>query len=130
MVAAVGNVEDGVEVGRLAGGGEHGRSAPFHVADLGRHMVVGGVLQPGIEVAAGLQVKKSAHILAGGILKGGGLDDGDLAGFSISRSVATLYAFSVDLILAHVVSAPLSLVCINSGIRKLFNLSLPPVLLL
>ena len=102
MVAAVGNIEDGVEVGRLAGGGEHGRSASLHVADLGGHHIVGGVLKPGIEISAGLQVEELAHVLAGGVLKGGGLDNGNLPRLSVAGGVAPLDAFGVDPVVTHV----------------------------
>ena len=104
MVAAVGDVEHGIEVGRLAGGGEHGGGAALHVADLGRHHVVGGVLEPGIEIAAGLQVEQLAHVLAGGILECGGLDNGDLAGLAVARRIAALYALGIDSVIAHVAS--------------------------
>ena len=48
------DVEDGKEGSRLPRGGEHGRRAPLQGADLGGHVVVGGVLEAGVEVAAGL----------------------------------------------------------------------------
>ena len=104
MVTAVGDVEHSIEVGRLAGGGEHGGGAALHVADLGRHHVVGGVLEPGIEIAAGLQVEQLAHVLAGGILECGGLDNGDLAGLAVARRIAALDALGIDGVIAHVVS--------------------------
>ena len=91
MVTAGGNIENGVEGGRLAGGEQHGSGASLQGADLGRHGVVGGVLEAGIELAAGLQIKQLAHILAGGILKGGGLDNGDLAGFAVAGGVTALH---------------------------------------
>ena len=96
MVPAGGDVEHGVEGGRLAGGGEHSRRAALQGRDLGRHRVVGGVLQPGVEVAAGLQVEELAHVAAGSILKGGALNDGHLPGFAIAGGVAALYAFGSD----------------------------------
>ena len=49
---------------------------PLQLADLLGHKVTGGVLQAGVEVAVGFQVEQLAHILAGGIFEGGGLDDG------------------------------------------------------
>ena len=101
MVPTAGDVEDGVEVGRLSGGQEHGRGAPLQGADLGRHHVVGGVLQAGVEVAAGLQVEQLAHLLAGLIAEGGGLDDGDVPGLPVAGAVARVEAVGGDLIIGH-----------------------------
>ena len=101
VVAAAGDVEDGVEVGCLTGGEEHGGAAALQSGDLGRHGVVGGVLQAGIEVAAGLQVKELAHLLAGLIAEGGGLDDGEVAGLPVAGPVAGVEAVGSDLIVAH-----------------------------
>ena len=101
MIAAVGDVEDSVEVGRLAGGGEHRGGSALHVADFCGYHVVGGVLQPGVEVAAGLQVKELAHVLAGGIFKGSGLNNGNLPGLAVAGGVAPLNAFGVDAVIAH-----------------------------
>ena len=101
VVAAAGDVEDGVEVGRLAGGEEHGGAAALQSGDLGRHGVVGGVLQTGVEVAAGLQVEQLAHLLAGLIAEGGGLDDGEVAGLPVAGTIAGVEAVGGDLIVAH-----------------------------
>ena len=96
MLSAGDDVEDGVEGGRLAGGREHGRRAAFQRGDLCRHMVIGGVLQPGVEIAAGLQVEQLAHGLAGLVSEGGGLNDGNVAGLSILRPVAGMKALGAD----------------------------------
>ena len=96
MVPAGGDVEHGVEIGRLAGGGKHGRRAALQGRDLGRYRVVGGVLQPGVEVAAGLQVEEFAHVAAGSVLKGGALNDGYLPGLAVAGGVARLHAFGSD----------------------------------
>ena len=101
VVSAARDVEDGIEVGRLSGGQQHGGGAPLQGADLGRYRVVGGVLQSGIEVAAGLQVEQLAHLLAGLIAEGGGLDDGEIAGFAVAGPVAGVEAVGGDLIIAH-----------------------------
>ena len=90
MVPGIGNVEHGVEIGRLAGTGQHGGGAALQGADLRGDGIAGRVLQAGIEIAGGFQVKEFAHILAGIVLEGGGLDDRDLAGFSVLRRVAAL----------------------------------------
>ena len=101
VVPAGADVEQGEEVGRLAGGGEHGGGAALQLTDLGGHVVVGGVLEAGVEIAAGLQVKELAHVLGGCVLEGGGLDDGDLTGFPIAGGVASLDTFRFDAVIAH-----------------------------
>ena len=60
MVPGTGDVEDGVEVGRLAGGGEHRGGAALQGADPGGDGVAGRVLQAGVEIAFGLQVFNDA----------------------------------------------------------------------
>ena len=101
VVAAAGDVEEGEEVGRLAGGGQHGRGAAFQLTDLGGHVIVGGVLEPGVEITGGLQIEELAHVLAGGVLEGGGLDDGDLAGLAVAGGIAALHTFGFQTIVAH-----------------------------
>ena len=92
VVPALADVEQGQEVGGLPAGGQHGGGAPFQGGDLAGHGVAGGVLQAGVEVAVGLQVEQLAHVLAGVVLEGGGLDDGDLAGLAVAGGVAALHA--------------------------------------
>ena len=104
MVAAVGDIEDGVEVGRLTRGGEHGGSSPLQLTDLGGNIVVGRVLQPSIKITTGLQVKELAHVLAGGVLKSSRLDNGDLPGLSVSGGIAALDTLGIDLIITHKIS--------------------------
>ena len=101
VIAAGGDVEQGEEVGRLTGGGQHGGGAAFQRGDLGRHVVAGGILEPGVEISVGLQVEELAHVLRGGILEGGGLDNGDLAGFTVAGGVAPLDAKSFGTIVLH-----------------------------
>ena len=90
VVSAVHDVEQGEKVGSLAGGGQHGGGAALQGGDLGGHIVVGGVLEAGVEIAAGLQVKKLAHVLGCGVLEGGGLDDGDLPRLAVAGGIASL----------------------------------------
>ena len=111
VVPALADVEQGEEVGRLTGGGQHGGGAALHLRDFRRHIVVGGVLEPGVEVAAGLQIEQLAHVLAGVIFEGGGLDDGNLAGLAVAGGVAALYALGADFVLAHGVSLLISSLC-------------------
>ena len=101
VVAAGGDVEQGEEVGRLAGGGQHGRRAALQGADLGSHIVAGGILKAGVKIAVGLQVKELPHVLAGGIFKSGGLDDGDLPGLAAAGGVASLDADGFRTVIAH-----------------------------
>ena len=97
MVAAAGDIEHRVKAGRLPAGGEHGRAAAFQRADLGRHRIVGGVLQPGVKIPLGLQIKQFAHILAGRIFKGGALDDGNLPGLAVARRIPALHTDTVQM---------------------------------
>ena len=95
------DVENGIEGSSLTGGGKHGRGSPLQGADLGGHMVVGGVLQPGVKISAGLQVEESPHLLAGGVPEGGGLDNGDVPGLSVAGSIARVDTLGTDTVLAH-----------------------------
>ncbi len=90
MITAGGDVEHGVEVGCLAGTGQHSGAAAFHGCDLGGYHVAGGILQARVEIAGGFQVKKLAHILAGCVLKSSALDDGHLPGLAVAGGVACL----------------------------------------
>ena len=96
MISGVGDVEHGVKIRRLAGGSQHCGGAAFQRTDLRGHGVTGRILQAGIEIAGGFQIKQLAHVLAGVVFEGGGLDDGDLAGFSVFRRVAALDAYGFD----------------------------------
>ena len=79
------------EVCGLSAGGKHSGGAAFQLADLFGYHVAGGVLQAGIEIAVCLQIEQLAHVLAGSVLEGGGLDDGDLTGFAVAGGVAALH---------------------------------------
>ena len=96
MIPAGGDVEHGIEIGRLTGGGEHGRRAALQRRDFGCHCVVGGILQPGVEIAAGLQIEELPHVAAGSVFEGGALNDRHLPGFAAAGSIACLYAFGSD----------------------------------
>jgi len=114
MVTGLTEVEQGKEVGCLTAGSQHGGGAALQLADLLGHKVTGGVLQAGVEVAVGFQVKQLAHILAGGIFEGGGLDDGDLAGLAIAGRITALHT---DGITVHC-NILLYWVCPNSTIPR------------
>ena len=89
-------VENGEEVSRLTGGSQHGCCAAFESGKLGGNVIVGGVLQTGVEVAASFQVEELAHVLGGGIFEGGGLNDGNLTGFTIAGGVTSLYTTGIN----------------------------------
>ena len=110
MVPGGAEVEDGEEVGRLAGRGEHGRRAPFQGADLGGHPVQGGVLQTGVEVALGLQVEQGPHGLAALVAEGGALDDGDVPGLPVAGGVASVDALGAFLVILHGFASSLGLI--------------------
>ena len=91
VVARLAEIKQREEVGGLTAAGQHRGRAALQLADLLGHQVAGGVLQTGIEIAVGLQVEQLAHILAGGVFEGGGLDDGDLAGLAVAGRVTALH---------------------------------------
>ena len=64
-------------------------------------MVIGGVLQPGIKITAGLQIKEGPHLLSGGIPEGGGLNNGDVSGLSVAGGIARVDTLGTDTVLAH-----------------------------
>ena len=92
MIAGSGDIENGEEVCGLAGGGQHRGGTALESADLRGDIIVGRILETGVEITGGLQVKELAHILARIVLESGGLDDRDLAGFSVPRGVPGLNA--------------------------------------
>ncbi len=103
MVARAAQVQAGEEVGRLAGRSEHAGYAAFQGGELGGYDVVGGVLQPGIEIAAFFQVEEPAHLVRCFVFKGRTLINGYLARFSLSGVVACMDASCPDsLLLAHI----------------------------
>ena len=91
VVSCLADIEQGKEVCGLSAGGKHSGSAAFQLADLFGYHVAGGVLQAGIEIAVCLQIEQLAHVLAGSVLEGGGLDDGDLTGLAVAGGVAALH---------------------------------------
>ena len=78
MAACLADVEEREEVGRLAGGGQHGRSAALQLCKLRCHIIAGRVLQTRVKIACRLQVEQPAHLLARIVLKRGGLDNRNL----------------------------------------------------
>ena len=92
VVAGLADVEHCVEVGCLAAGGEHASHTAFQRGYLGCHGIVGGILQPCIEIAVFLQVEELGHLVGVVILEGGALDDGRLDGLAVAGLVAGMYA--------------------------------------
>ena len=87
-------------VGGLAGGGQHGRCAALQRGDLGGHIVIGGGSGDGCRNSRWPPGQKLAHVLAGRVLEGGGLDNRDLPGLAVAGGVASLDTGGFDAI-AH-----------------------------
>ena len=83
VVAGFTDVVDGIEVGCLSRGGQHGTHAAFECGNLGCHGVVGRVLQTGIEIAVLFQVEEACHLFAAAIFEGGALVDGEYTRLSV-----------------------------------------------
>ena len=103
MVARVADVEQGKEVGCLAGTGQHTGGAALQFGNLGGDGIAGGVLQAGIKITAGLQVKQLAHIVGAIIFESGALHNGNLAGFAVAGGIAALYAQGIDAVFAGLI---------------------------
>lgn len=92
MVAGGAEVEYGIEVGCLSGGGQDGCDTPFEFGYLGGYGVVCRVCESGIEIAAFLKVEEAGHLFGCGVFEGGALDDGEHAGLAVFRLPASLHA--------------------------------------
>ena len=103
VVARVADVEQGKEVGCLAGTGQHTGGAALQFGNLGGDGIAGGVLQAGIKITAGLQVKQFAHIVGAIIFESGALHNGNLAGFAVAGGIAALYAQGIDAVFAGLI---------------------------
>ena len=91
------------EVGCLAGTGQHTGGAALQFGNLGGDGIAGGVLQAGIKITAGLQVKQLAHIVGAIIFESGALHNGNLAGFAVAGGIAALYAQGIDAVFAGLI---------------------------
>ena len=94
MVSAVCKVEDGEHIGSLSRAGEHCRGSALKCGNLGRNIIIGGILESCIEISACFQIEELTHIFAGVIFKGSALNDGDHAGFAVLGGIARLDTFS------------------------------------
>ena len=57
MAACLADVKQGKKIGRLSGRSKHSCSTTLQCRDLRRHMVIGWILESGIEIAGCLQIK-------------------------------------------------------------------------
>ena len=101
MVAGLADVQAGEEIGGLARRSQHRPHSAFQVGDFRGYMVVGGILEAGIEITAFFEVEQAAHLVGSLIFEGGTLDDRNLSGFSLSGLVARVHAARADALLAH-----------------------------
>ena len=101
MVAGAADIQAGEQIGCLPRGGQHRTHAAFQVGDLGGYVVVGRVLETGVEIPALLQVEQPAHLVGSLIFEGRALDDRNLSGFPFAGLVARLHAARADALLAH-----------------------------
>lgn len=104
MVAAVGDIEDGVEVGRLTRGGEHGGSSPLQLTDLGGNIVVGRVLQPSIKITTASRSKSLPMSSLVAYLKVVDWTMGIWPGSPFPGGIAALDTLGIDLIITHKIS--------------------------
>ena len=110
MVSRLADIEYRIEGSCLAGGRKDSCHASLQIRNLRSHRVVGGILQPGIEIAFLLQVKQPPHLFCGSIFKSGALINGKHPGFSVSRMPPGLNTFCLDSVVAHTLSPLLSAV--------------------
>jgi hypothetical protein len=96
VVTAGCDIKYGKEVCRLTRGGQHSGRAALKSSDACGNGVAGGILETGVEVARCLKVKELAHILAGGIFEGGGLDDGNLSRLTVTGSITALHTLGFN----------------------------------
>ena len=97
VVAAAADVKQCIEISGLSAAGQHPSRTALQPGDFRRHIVIGGILEPGIEITACLQVEELSHILTGVVFERSALNDGNLTGLPVSRRVAALYTYTADL---------------------------------
>lgn len=103
VVACLADVEHGVEVGGLAGGGEYASYTALELVNLVGYGVVGGVLEAGVEVARGFEVEEVGHVLGGVVFEGSALDDGEDAALAILGLPSALHADGSGFTFCHCV---------------------------
>ena len=90
VVTGLADIEACEEIGGLPGGGQHRAHSTFEGGYLGCNLVIGGILESGIEITGFLEVEKAAHLVAGFVFERGTLYDGDLTGFSLPGGISGL----------------------------------------
>ena len=96
MVPRPADVQAGEQVRRLAGRGQDRAHTAFQGGDPGRDGIVGGILEPGIEITAVLQVEEPAHLVGSLVFESRALDDGNLSWITLSGLVTGLHAKRTD----------------------------------
>ena len=96
MVASLADVEYRIKACCLTRRSEHSCHAAFKVGDFGGHGVVGGILQTGVEISLGLQVKKVGHSGGVFIFESSTLKNRQHAGIAAFGLPARLYAYSLQ----------------------------------
>ena len=102
VFSAVADVEHRNHVCRLTGRGQNCAHAALKSVYLVGDGRKGGIGYSGVKVCVKLEIKGLSHILAGVIGKGGGLINGEHAGFACAGSIVSLYAYSF--LMSHFVS--------------------------
>ena len=97
VIACVCQVEDGKEVSRLTGGGQHTGDAAFERGDFGGDGIACRVLQPGVEIAGLFEIEKRRHFGRAVIFEGCGLDDGENTRLAIFRLPTSLNANGIEI---------------------------------
>ena len=105
VVSSLADIENGVEVGSLTTGSQHGSYTTFESGNLGGNGVIRRILQAGIEVTAVFQIEKTCHLLAGIVFESCTLIDGQYAWFALFRRPPCLYAqgFGLELFCHNVI---------------------------
>ena len=102
VVASLADVEHGVEVGSLTAAGQHSTHTTFEGSNLLGHHVVGRVGQTSVKIAGILQVEETSHLLAGVILEGSALIDGQLLRFTLGWFPSAMHADGLKILLTHI----------------------------
>ena len=92
----IADIEEGEEVGGLSRCREHGGHTALKCGDLGGNVIVRGVLQSRIEIAACFEVEELAHFHTGVVFIGRALHDGHHARLTVFRRIACLDAKCIN----------------------------------
>jgi len=105
MISGLANIENGIKVGCLTTGSQHGGYTTFESGNLGGNSVICRILQSCIKVTAIFQIEKAGHLFAGIIFESCTLIDGQYAWFALFRRPPCLYAqgFGLELFCHNVI---------------------------